>query len=306
LEDIVGNGLSKSIAVFYFSGTGNTELVAERFVEEFRRREASAEQSPMERYTLDGEPPNPSRYDLIGLGFTIHAWNAPRIVYEFLELLPPGQNQRVFLFKCPGDLLANGGSTGPLRRKLARKGYQVIHESLLVMPSNLIVAYPASLSKQLYQIACRRVSYYVAELLTGRERSVPDTRLARLLTAFSPLEQWATRLLRLHWQIDQGCTGCGLCARLCPTANISMADGRPHYNWRCLGCLRCLYACPTKAIHLRRGLGWVPLKEGYDLRALLADDSIRDDFVKPEMTGDYRSFLAYASEPMEVQWQQAR
>lgn len=297
----MGNGLNKSIAVFYFSGTGNTELVAERFVEEFRRRGASAEQTPMERYTLDGGPPNLNGYDLIGLGFTIHAWNAPRIVYQFIEMLPPGQGQRVFLFKCPGDMFANGGSTGPLRRKLAQKGYLVTHESLLVMPSNLIVSYPASLSKQLYQIACRRITAYVSELLAGKERSIPDTRLARLLTAMSPLEQWATRLLRLHWQIDQACTGCGLCARRCPTANIQRIDKRPRYGWRCLGCLRCIYLCPARAIHLRWGMGWVPLKEGYNLRALLADATIKGDFLKPEMAGNYRSFLAYANEITEAE-----
>jgi ferredoxin len=286
----------RSIGIFYFSGTGNTELVAERFAEEFRQRGVTADLARIETFTQRRTPLDLGRYDLIGLGFTIHAWNAPRIVYDFLRLLPQASGQRVFLFKCPGDPFANGGSTLPLRRGLARKGYPVTHESLFIMPSNLIVPYPTSLSKQLYDIARRRASYYVSELLAGKTRLIQDTSLARLLTAFSPFEQWGTRLLRLHWHVDGACTGCALCARCCPTANIQMIAACPRYGWRCLGCLRCIYLCPVKAIHLRWGLGWVPLKEGYDIRALLADASIQADFIKPEMTGYYRNYLAYANE----------
>lgn len=44
------------------------------------------------------------------------------------------------------------------------------------------------------------------------------------------------------------CVGCGLCARSCPTLNITMADRRPHWGDKCALCLRCYHICPHHAV----------------------------------------------------------
>lgn len=47
---------------------------------------------------------------------------------------------------------------------------------------------------------------------------------------------------------NANCTGCGLCAAVCPVRNITMVDGRPQWNHRFENCLACYNLCPYKAI----------------------------------------------------------
>lgn len=47
--------------------------------------------------------------------------------------------------------------------------------------------------------------------------------------------------------LKDNCIGCGTCARHCPSAAISMVDGKPAVNEaRCLGCGACEYYCPAR------------------------------------------------------------
>ena len=49
--------------------------------------------------------------------------------------------------------------------------------------------------------------------------------------------------------LKDNCIGCGTCARHCPSAAISMVDGKPAVNEsRCLGCGACEYYCPARPV----------------------------------------------------------
>ena len=44
------------------------------------------------------------------------------------------------------------------------------------------------------------------------------------------------------------CTGCSLCAKMCPASTITIIDGHPIWNKKCYQCLRCINNCPQIAI----------------------------------------------------------
>ena len=51
-------------------------------------------------------------------------------------------------------------------------------------------------------------------------------------------------------KINEDCTGCGMCAEICPMKNIIMEKGKPHPGDQCTMCYRCICNCPKQAITL--------------------------------------------------------
>lgn len=55
---------------------------------------------------------------------------------------------------------------------------------------------------------------------------------------------------------SDACTGCGQCARLCPTNNITIQNGRPVWGSDCTHCMACICRCPAEAIEYgKRSVG---------------------------------------------------
>ena len=71
------------------------------------------------------------------------------------------------------------------------------------------------------------------------------------------LKTYLVRPLFLRFLMGRGtrfratgaCVSCGLCARVCPTGNIALADdGRPRWGDACVRCLACVHRCPARAV----------------------------------------------------------
>jgi ferredoxin/flavodoxin len=48
---------------------------------------------------------------------------------------------------------------------------------------------------------------------------------------------------------DEKCDGCGICSKVCPVRNIAMGSGKPAWLHRCEMCLACVEWCPNRSIH---------------------------------------------------------
>jgi len=249
------------IDIYVFSGTGNTAHVATLLCQSFREKGNECESIPLEEVTLGKRELREA--DLIGIGYPVHAFDAPQIVYDFVKLLPH-KRQRYFLFKTAGDKFIWGGSSHALRLQIAQKGWKLEHESFYVMPANVFINPKPDKIKEIVEAAAEQVNITVSEILNGVRKLIPDTTIQRTLSLISLLEKRGCKKGSKNWQINENCTLCGLCAKQCPTGNISIEDGKLHFSDKCILCLRCWWNCPTRATS-HRHLNVFLLKQPYRL-----------------------------------------
>lgn len=291
-----GTNMSASIGIFYFSGTGNTEAVANLISEEFRQKGASVETVKIEDVVGGKAPGETARYDMVGIGYPIHALNAPKIVYRFIRKLPAANRMNTFIFKSPGDPFLWGGATTMIRDRLKRKGYDVTYERIFVMPSNVAIRYDDALIKQLYNATARKARVMAGEVLSDVRKFQRNSLPLRLLTrAFSSAESLGCCFFGRSLRASKACARCGTCAKNCPTGNISMTERKVKFGWRCVFCMRCMYACPKKAISPLVAR-FAILEDWYDLGKIAADESILGNYLSKDTRGYYKPMYDYIVE----------
>ena len=93
--------------------------------------------------------------------------------------------------------------------------------------------------------------------LISKILNVPFRALIKPIFLFRYLKlsgKWSINFWHVFPYCDNGfetndsCTGCGICAKLCPVGNIKIAGGKPEWLNRCENCFACYVWCPQKAI----------------------------------------------------------
>jgi len=235
------------VLIIQFSGTGNTLRIAQIMCQEFKKQDVDCQIIPMESVVRDLECPDFRAWDLIGIGFPVHAMDAPQILYDFLELLPK-THTRYFLFKTAGSKLLYAGSTYKIRLKLAFLRWKLVHEQLYEMPPNAFgSADSAKLEKRCYK-ARELAIQSVAEMMCGIKNRLPEPLFRSLCYRFAACEKQGASQASKRWTVSTACSLCRLCAEQCPTKNIGIQEGKLIFGDKCLLCLRCWWNCPTRAI----------------------------------------------------------
>jgi ferredoxin/flavodoxin len=250
------------IRIAYFSGTGGTARAAKALASGFAARGAETEVRELRR---GADVPNGSE-EMLALLFPVHAANAPTPVHEWLDALAAVQNIPAVVISVSGggEVFPNLGCRAKVIKKLERKGYRVIYEQTIVMPSNFMEAMPEGWAAELLRALPCKASSIAEEVLAGMERRVKARLIDRLISALLTIGQVGAPRFGRGLRATEACTGCGWCARQCPGANIRMKDGRPEFLKQCALCTRCVYGCPANAIRATLLKSSV-LKDGFDL-----------------------------------------
>lgn len=290
--------MSKVVDMFYFSGTGNTALVAELFKKEFELHLWQISMNAIDKEFVENFATSLTDSELIGLGFTIHAFNAPQIVFNFIEKLPYGNDKKTFLFKCPGDPLMKAGSTHLVRDALKKRGYTVFHESLIVGSANIAIPYDERLVRQLYLAAKEKVRFRVNEIINGTARLQKNGLLLKIFTfLFSTGEsKIGAPVFGKLMKTGATCTKCQKCINVCPKDNITFSNNTIHFGSQCSFCMRCIYSCPTDAIVPVFG-NFVKVKNWRSFENIGTDESVNTTFITSATRGYFKHFLSYFNEP---------
>ncbi|MHA1343309.1 MAG: EFR1 family ferrodoxin [Promethearchaeota archaeon] len=283
----------QSICIFYFSGTGNTKIVTNLFKEEFEKKGIYVKVIAIEDLFKKNVPLEIKKYDLLGFGHPVHAFNAPKFFFNFVNSLPKVKNKDVFTFKTAGDPIFNSGATTMLRKHLKRRGYKVFNENLIVMPANVFIKYNNEFVKQLYNTAIKKVKKMSEDILAKKKKLQKNNIFLSIFTFFfSRMESLGTKSLGKYFKVLDTCTLCKLCVNICPTDNIFEEDQKIKFGEKCTFCLRCVYSCPKNSISLRYFKFFI-LKDGYNIQNIINDPKIKGDFINSKTKGFFKHFYKY-------------
>lgn len=264
----------KTAVIYYFSGTGNTELVADMVREGLERNDYKVDVFRIEDILKSRSEINLERYELVGIGSQVIGYGVPVLVRDFIKALPAGNGKKTFIFRTAGGVAPiNYNASKPIIGKLKSKGYKVFYERVFSIGSNWIVRFDDRIVQQLYEATGKKVGLMCEELARGEKRILKTSLWLRLV--MTPVIAGSTTLLRLVGKdiaIGSECIHCGLCARNCPAGNIYEKEGRISFGLSCNSCMRCVYSCPQKAMSFKH-LGFFHVPGGYDIRAILGKHS---------------------------------
>jgi len=279
------------IGIYYFSGTGNTEIIAAMAAKEFGETGNTVELIRIEDILKNNLDTGVSRFDIIGIGNPVIGFGTPDIVFQFILKMPQGNGKKVFLPKTAGGVgFQNYPSSRPVIRKLKKKGYDVFYDRLLSLGSNWVVKFDERVTRLLYEAGRKKVKTACAEIIVGKRRTQKaGPFLTALMEIMMFIDHLMMRFIGLDMHATKECSHCGLCARSCPAGNITDRKGKIRFGLKCNSCMRCVYACPAGAIRYRF-FSFFIVPGGYDIRKILKEGSADSDLSgawKPPFLDEY-------------------
>ena len=239
--------------IFYFSGTGNSEYVARQLADALGERligMAQAINSGEMHYKLaDGE--------MVGWVFPTYSWGPAPIATAFARKVTIdgfGSHTYSYMVTTCGDDIAL--SAQMWRAELHRRGMHCQMAMSVQMPNNYILLPGFDVdSKDLESRKRSAAVSRIAQVVQATERrsttddvvkgSMPWLKSRLVYPLF---KRYAMSDAGFASQADV-CNHCGLCAKVCPNANIKMsAEDTPQWQGNCAMCLSCIHRCPVRAI----------------------------------------------------------
>ena len=244
------------VLICYFSGTGNTRRVAEKYATTFAELGHEAQTVSVDGLLDSKKLPEEflaliKNADLIGFGYPVHAFNAPAPMLNLAKKLPKQTSaKRCFVFNTSGEpLKLNNISSIKFTHMLKRRRFAVFSEYHYCMPYNIIFRHTDEMAYKMWSTAEQLIPLDVKQIVNNIPHTLKRVCCGAFVAWVMRCEHWGVRINGTQYKVKKECVHCQKCVNICPTHNIIVKkNGRLRFGRKCVMCMRCAQLCPKDAI----------------------------------------------------------
>ncbi|MDR3047464.1 MAG: EFR1 family ferrodoxin [Bacteroidales bacterium] len=226
--------------IFYFTTTGNCLHIAKNIGGELLSIPQILKQEP-----------TTFKDDVIGFVMPCYGFEVPTIVHKFMEK-HKFEADYFFAVMSYGNMLAAGLVEF---EKLANKsGIKLNYANGILMVDNYLPVF--KIEDQLAKAPDRKIDEHI-KIVVEDIQNRQENRIEKLSLGakiFSAIIHRYNKSLKptidKRFSIDEHCTLCGTCAKVCPMNNIIVSKN-VEYQHNCSFCLACIHNCSQRAIHVK-------------------------------------------------------
>ena len=234
----------------YFSGTGNTRYILERFCEQYEKGTS--------HYSIEDENAVSAveNEELIVFAYPVQYSTVPKIVRDYVGNHGGlWKDKKIFVIATMG--LFSGDGAGSLGRELKKYGATIVGGLHIKMPDSIgdvkLLKKPIEKNRETVRIAEAKVDTAARLLKEGHPKKEGLGLPAHLAGLFGQRLYYGHKTKEYSDQLkinSKKCIGCGKCRDLCPMKNITINNGKAEQHCHCTMCYRCINNCPEQAITL--------------------------------------------------------
>lgn len=229
--------------VFYFSGTGNSLVVAQKI----KASLGDCDIVPMGvdlGYKLDEE------YERIGFVYPSYCQGMPLIVGKFVEKCKLKEQKTAYIYA----IATCGGSAGvavsQAKRIIENNGGHLNYGTQIKTFANDVALYEMKTNvNEIIEKANKDTKVVISNIKNKTNNKVGKENPILKFVYTQGMKSANGR--DKNFNISDECISCGVCVKVCPVNNIMLINGKPIYQHKCEQCMACIQYCPKRAINYK-------------------------------------------------------
>jgi len=233
--------------IFYFTGTGNSLHVAKKIQETDGGELIDMSQALNENnfnYKIE-------KGEKVGIIFPVYYWGLPTIVAEFVKKLKLETIEPPFIYTIITCGSYARSADRDLGKLLNSKNLKLTSSYSVKMPSNYVMLYDTPNKEDTnlsLKLADNQIEKIIEDVKNNRKGYFAKHGPFTSLSSFVYRAYGIFRKTKKFY-VNEKCTGCGQCKKICPSQAIHMKEGTPKWiKEKCSHCTACINRCQSKAI----------------------------------------------------------
>ncbi len=238
------------ILIYYFTGTGNSLLVAQKIAE---RIDGAVLKPVLNLYKSETDKV-PADFTLsdnhtIGFIFPVYFDRIPQIIHKAIEKSQFSKTQYFFAVATSGGQAGN--ALFEMDSVLKSRGVRLDYGKNVDMPDNSIIIKTSDAKAAIRLAHINRVTDEIASAVINHKKMESVLKKSYAYCIMGKVNNFAV----VHYykaekrQVDATrCNRCGMCVDICPSGNITMKGRKMVIGDDCQWCFACLNWCPKSAV----------------------------------------------------------